>query len=78
MPPHLITALHCLLAAEGKCDINYLRRTTVFLLQEVTPNIDKCARPTVIGQLCDERFSLLNEEFEGCGGGLAEAHCMIG
>lgn len=46
------------------------------LLQEIHSDIDESARSAVFGELIDECFRLLDESFEGCGAGFAEAYCM--
>jgi hypothetical protein len=62
------------LGTDGKLD--YLGRTTVILLQKVAPHIDKGARATVLGQLGNESFGLLDKALEGCRGGFAKAYCV--
>jgi hypothetical protein len=45
------------------------------LLQEVSADIDECAAAAVVGEFVDEGFGLLDDAFEGGGGGFAEADC---
>jgi hypothetical protein len=47
------------------------------LLQIIPSYVDKSAGPTVVCEFGNEGFSLLNEAFESCRGGLAETHCAI-
>jgi hypothetical protein len=47
----------------------------VILLQKVASDVDKGARTAILSQLSDEGFGLLDEEFEGGGGGFAEGDC---
>lgn len=48
------------------------------LLQEVVADVDKRAGPTVVGELVDKRFGLLNESLDGRGARFAETDCFRG
>jgi hypothetical protein len=40
-------------------------------LQKVSPDVDESARSAICCEFRDEGFGLLNEEFEGGGGGFS-------
>jgi hypothetical protein len=46
-------------------------RTVIILLQKVLPDVDEGSWAAVCCEFRDEGFGLLDEEFEGGGGGLS-------